>query len=167
MVVTSHFIRRQFSRIQSFSSARLTRALSRLGLPIELSESQIPILAQVFSCLQYDPNAERSVEPFGASFVWSDEHPGTVDDDRTISPQKFLQYLAWYRKSLIENEPFEPFTVYWNLFRSECPSWPGFRPERCDPALLHQLESDVESMYQYMERALRICERKRDRDNAG
>ena len=149
-----------------FPSARLTRALSRLGLPIELSESQIPILAQIFRGSQYDPDAERNVEPFGASFVWSDEHPATVDDDRIISPLKFLQYLAWYRKSLIENEPFEPFTSYWNLFKSECPSWPGFRSERCDLALLPELESDIESMHQYMERVLNLCERKRDRESA-
>ncbi|MDA7870548.1 hypothetical protein N9B04_00710 [bacterium] len=142
--------------------------LSGSGFTIELTESQIPILAQKFSGLQYDPNAERSVEPFGSAFVWSDEHPGFQDDEHSMSPLKFLQYLVWYRKSLIERKPFEPFAKYWDLFKSECPTWPGFRAERCDPSLWTELESDVESMYQYLERALEICERKRQRDeNAG
>ena len=131
---------------------------------IKLDESQIPLLALTFGRLQYDPDAKRTVEPFGCAFVWSDEHPGTEDDDRTISPLEFLQYLVWYRKSIIENEPFEPFTSYWNLFRSECPTWPGFRPERCDPLLLPELESDTESMHRHMERVLDICERKRQRN---
>jgi hypothetical protein len=120
----------------------------------------------MYDTLRFDPDAERSVEPMGGAFVWSDEHPGLNYDDRAIPILKFLQYLVWYRKSLIENEPFEPFTTYWNLFKSECPTWPGFRPERCDPMLLQELKSETEIVHKRLERVIGICNRKQNREDS-
>ena len=120
----------------------------------------------MFESLRYDPDAKRSVEPFGGAFVWSDELPVFEVDDRTIGGTRFLQYLIWYRKSLMENNPFAPFAEYWSLFQSECPTWPGFRPERCDVELGSQLQLETEVAYKQIERAFAVCERKRERDKS-
>ena len=147
------------------------RSLRRLGDPgrysaqiMELTLEQIPTLATRFEQLAFDPNAERDIELFGAAFVWSDEKPSFDDLHNTVPITRFFQYLLWYRKSLIQQEPFDPFTKYWDAFQSACPTWPGFRPERCDPNLCDELNPDVDATMNRVERAFDICDRKRNRD---
>ena len=135
---------------------------------MELTLQQIPALATRFERLQFDPYAERSIELFGAAFVWSDEKPDFDALENSISVTRFFQYLLWYRKSLIQQEPFDPFTEYWDAFKHACPTWPGFRPERCNPNLCDELDADVHDTMRQVERAFKICDRKRRRDgNAG
>ncbi|MEZ6093000.1 MAG: hypothetical protein R3C03_02010 [Pirellulaceae bacterium] len=131
---------------------------------MELTLQQIPALATRFERLKFDPNAERSIELFGAAFVWSDEKPDFDDLENTISVARFFQSLLWYRKSLIQQEPFDPFTKYWDAFKLACPTWPGFRLERCDPKLRDELDADVDDTMRQVERAFKICDQKRKRN---
>lgn len=134
---------------------------------IELALEQIPALATRFEKLRFDPNARREIELFGAAFVWSDEKPSfdeLCDElENTIPVTRFFQGLLWYRKSLIQQKPYDPFTEYWDAFRDACPTWPGFRPERCDPCLRDELDADVDAAISKLERVLDVCERKRNR----
>ncbi len=133
---------------------------------MELTLEQIPALAAKFKPLKFDPDAKRSVEVLGCAFVWTDEKPLFEDTpDGTISVTRFFQYLLWYRKSLIQQKPFGPFTEYWEAFRDACPTWPGFHPERCSPSLHGELTAEVETGMAKLDRFFDLCERKRRRGN--
>ena len=80
---------------------------------------------------------------------------------------RFFQGLLWYRKSLIQEEPFGSFTEFWDAFKKACPTWPGFRPERCDPSLRDELNFDVDVLMRKLERVIRVCERKNLVDRSG
>ncbi len=137
---------------------------------MQLTLEQIPALAAKFQTLVFDPNAECNVEFFGGAFVWSDEKPDFDSLNTTIPVARFFQYLLWYRKSLIQEEPAGAFTEFWDAFKEVCPSWPGFRPERCDPSLRDELNADVYAMMKKLERAIKVCDRKKSferSENAG
>ena len=131
---------------------------------MELTLRQIPALATRFSNLSYDPDATRDIEMFGAAFVWSDEKPDFDELEDTIQVTRFFQYLLWYRKSLIEQTPFTAFTEYWDAFRDACPTWPGFRPDRCDATLRSELDAAVDATMSKLERVFDVCDRKRRRE---
>jgi hypothetical protein len=103
------------------------------------SLDQIPALAQDYLSLTKDPNATRTLGTFGLVFVWSDERPPDVTMKGGL---RFLEYLLWYRDSLMRQIPFAPFAKYWDAFRERCPTWPGFAEERRDPSLLAELERE-------------------------
>lgn len=128
---------------------------------MQLTLEQIPDLATKFEMLVFDPNAKRDVELLGAAFVWSDEKPDFNCPDATIPVTRFFQYLLWYRKSLMQEKPAVAFTVFWEAFHKACPTWPGFRPERCAPPLLDELNAEVDVMMKKLKRELEACDRQR------
>jgi hypothetical protein len=116
------------------------------------SIDQIPPLAQDYLSLTKDPNATRTIGTFGLVFIWSDERPPVVTIEDGL---KFLEYLLWYRDSLMRQNPFEPFTAYWDAFRGCCPTWPGFAEERHDPSLLAELEQERAEFLNDLDRRLK------------
>ena len=128
-------------------------------MPLNLDH--IPDLAEAFAVLRYDPNAKRGIALFGYEYVWSDERPVEQEIPGEISISDAMRYLLGYRASLIRQAPFEPLTLFWSAFLYACPTWPGFRNERCSPSLAAELDSEIARMLFQMDRYAKICERKR------
>lgn len=125
-----------------------------------LNASNVIDFKPVFEFLRFDPTAERSVHFQAGGFVWSDEKPEFhVDGEFPVTIPIFMIYLISYRATLMAGEPHEAFTPIWNEFESICPNWPGFRPERNDPALFAELESELDAELAQMERM--FCERRK------
>jgi len=98
---------------------------------------------------RYDPRAKLGVSLFDAAYVWSDERPKLPDNSplwELILPVQ--RDLLRHRASLMAGEPTEPGAeVTWNEMQELCPDWPGFRPERRDPALKDALKQTVEDAF--------------------
>ncbi|MCP4079118.1 MAG: hypothetical protein GY743_02605 [Planctomycetaceae bacterium] len=131
---------------------------------MSLDTKNVSAYKPLFDVLQFDPNAERSPHIQAGGFVWTDETPDFgADGEFPVAITTFMIYLISYRATLMAGKPHEAFTPIWNEFKSLCPSWPGFRPERNDPALLPNLESELDAEYAYLERAIKICDRRKQR----
>lgn len=87
---------------------------------------------------KYDPDARCAYDMMAGAFMWSDEVP----DGFPLSPPLF-RCLSAYRASLILGVPRKEFEWLWRKVERECPEWPGFRPERRDPALRPGLEGSL------------------------
>jgi hypothetical protein len=125
---------------------------------------QVRELAKAFAALSFDPNAKRSAHLQAGGFVWSDEAPDFhTSDDYPVPLTKFMIGLISYRTTLMRGTPHQPFTPYWEEFRRCCPTWPGFRAERCRPELIPELDREWNADFEKFERALTICKRKRER----
>ena len=133
---------------------------------MSLDTDNVKSFTAVFAALEYDANATRCSHVQAGGFVWSDEKPSfDVDGNFPIAISNFMIYLISYRATIMRGKPHEPFTPIWNAFQSMCPTWPGFRPERNNPDLSSELETELDAQYDYLDRALEICERKKTRDD--
>ena len=128
---------------------------------MSLDTTNVIAFKPVFDVLQFDPNAERSPHIQAGGFVWSDETPDfNASGEFSMTITNFMIGLISYRATLMTDKPHEPFTPIWDEFKSICPTWPGFRPERNDSALITCLESELNNEFDKLERILKICERK-------
>jgi hypothetical protein len=111
------------------------------------------ILARAIRRCRYSPAATRSAELMSGGFMWSDEMPARwyFDPDYGYT----FRFLIGFRASLIRGEPMEGLRPIWDEVRRLCPQWPGFRPERSDPALREELERELRSTCRSVTRALR------------
>ena len=133
---------------------------------MSLDTENVSSFAPLFGALEYDANATRTPHIQAGGFVWSDEAPRfDVDSSFPVAISDFMIYLISYRATLMQGKPNEQFTPIWNAFRDLCPTWPGFRPERNLTDLASELEIELDSQYDYLKRALDICERKKRRDD--
>lgn len=116
----------------------------------------------VFDVLAYNRNAKRSVHLQAGGFVWSDETPDfQTEGDFPVSISRFMIYLISYRATVMRGAPFKPFEPHWNEFKRCCPNWPGFRAGRSDPELVDELDRELNSQFERLERMLKVCERKK------
>ena len=125
----------------------------------------VRVFADAFGVLKFDPNATRSPHLQAGGFVWSDETPDL--DARGGFPvpiTRFMVALISYRSTLMRGVPHVPFTPFWNAFHECCPTWPGFRSERYAPELIPELDSELRTELDKLERMFRICERRRARE---
>jgi hypothetical protein len=121
-------------------------------------------IAAVFASLAYDSDAKRTVHIQAGGFVWSDETPDfRTAETPSIPIRRFMIALISYRATLIRGVPHEPFTPYWEAFQHCCPSWPGFRSDRCARDLAGDLDLELNAEFDRLERMLKICERKKAR----
>jgi hypothetical protein len=100
----------------------------------------------------WDPDATHSFEIMSGGFRWSDER---LEDAASACMQAgswAFRSLLGYRASLIRGVPREELRAAWDQLLRECPSWPGFRPERLSPALAAELDRES--------RRSRICVRR-------
>lgn len=101
-------------------------------------EKDANALIAVLRETKYDPNARREYDMMAGAYMWTDEAPGPFP---TIPPH--FRLLTAYRASLILGEPRTEFEWLWRKVLRGCPEWPGFRPERRNPALRPGLEGSL------------------------
>jgi hypothetical protein len=97
-------------------------------------------LAVKLDRLHHDPQARMGYDYFAGGLRWSDETP---EFDEIFHPDGTPEFvgLGWYRaliyhrSTLILDQPNDRFCDLWDKALKLSPNWPGFRPERCDPAL--------------------------------
>ena len=135
---------------------------------MSLDAENVYLYKTPFDCLEFSPNATRKLQIQAGGFVWSDEEPDFHAKGRFPIPlTTFLIYLIGYRAWLIGsrsiNKRIAKIEPIWESFRSACPTWPGFRAERCDSALLPELEFENDQSLRNLERLPTACERKRSR----
>ncbi len=119
------------------------------------SDSAIAILREA----SWDRNARRDLELMSGGFMWSDEKLDEAlqkCDDEDVGP--FRCVLA-YRASLIRGEPRDELREPWDQLLSQCPDWPGFRPERTNCSLEGELESESDASLQQLEHMSEVVER--------
>jgi hypothetical protein len=125
---------------------------------------QVVAFANLFGALSHDPEAHRSAHIQAGGFVWSDETPDFHTGETFPVPiTRFMIALISYRNTLMRGTPHEPFTPYWDAFQKCCPTWPGFRSERCSPELIPDLDRELSSELDKLERMLRVRECSRGR----
>ena len=137
-----------------------------MGQPLQPDTPSPAILAHAIQHCQFHPDAKRSAELLSGGFMWSDERPEAAYID---SENDYLfRFLIGFRASLIRGEPMEELRPVWDELQRLCPSWPGFRPERSDPALHDELKRELLKNCRYSTRALRHCEQTgKQADNHG
>ena len=86
------------------------------------------------------PDAARSVELMTVSFMWAGETGGVPGNLPSV------RALLGYRGSLQRGQPDESLRGPWDQLLAACPEWPGFRPERCSPALRDELEREYAAL---------------------
>jgi hypothetical protein len=110
---------------------------------------------------RWSPDAARTLEVMSGGFMWSDER---LDDVACICTQvdswAFREVIA-YRASLIRGVPRTELREPWDQLHRECPSWPGFRLERCDPSLKETLDAENEEVMRQLDHMSEVCERAR------
>jgi hypothetical protein len=89
---------------------------------------------------RWEPDAKRSYEIMSGGFVWSYERLGEASRICVESDSWAFRYVMGYRASLTHGTPRDELREPWDQLLSECPDWPGFRPERCDPILAPELD---------------------------
>jgi hypothetical protein len=92
-------------------------------------------LIKQLSGLTMKPDAVREYELLSDAFVWSDETPKVKG-----SPPAAFRHLLAYRSFLIRGKSHELLRRVWENVQAACPTWPGFRAERCSPTLARELE---------------------------
>ncbi len=133
---------------------------------MKFEPQQVEAFARVFGVLLFDPSAKRSPHIQAGGFVWSDETPDFQTVDKfPVSVTRFMTALISYRNTLMRGKPHDPFIPYWRAFQQCCPTWPGFRPERCSPDLIPELDRELNAEFDKLERMLNICERKTGRNS--
>ncbi len=120
----------------------------------------IQLLIKQIHGLEYDPHATKSFELMSGGFVWSDESPQAYDD---VASGYAFRFLLGYRTSLIMGKPQEALESVWNAVRTECPDWPGFRPERISIELAEELNIAVANRkaMRRLHALDRLCDRER------
>ena len=129
---------------------------------MDFQPHDVRVFADTFAALTYDPNATRSPHLQAGGFVWSDETPDLCTRNGfPVSITRFMIALISYRSTLMRGAPHDPFTPYWSAFQKCCPTWPGFRSERVAQELIPELDHELTSELDKLERILQICDRKR------
>jgi hypothetical protein len=85
--------------------------------------------------MQYDPNSVHSYDLMRAALVWNDENPN-IDLNQAHGEDQFWFFckVLVHRRRLTlmlpvdENE--NDYSQEWNLLQENCPTWPGFHPDR-------------------------------------
>lgn len=108
---------------------------------------------------RWKPDAKREFELMSGGFVWSDEHLGDIALLCVELDNWAFREVIAYRASLIRSAPRTELREPWEQLRRECPDWPGFRPERCDPSLESAMDSENNQMIQQLEHMSDVCER--------
>lgn len=91
---------------------------------------------------RWSPDAKRSFEIMSGGFHWSDECLSDVARICVESDNWSFRYVMGYRASLIRSTPRHELREPWDQLSIECPNWPGFRTERCDPSLAQELDRE-------------------------
>ena len=106
--------------------------------------------------LRYDPAAVRGYEMMSGGFMWSDELPASDQYSDPHDGDYALRFLFGYRASLIRGRPDEGLRPVWDAVLAACPSWPGFRSERCSVSLAAELGKDRKTGMRHLERISRV-----------
>ena len=91
---------------------------------------------------RWTPDATRSYEIMSGGFHWSDECLFDVAQICVESDSWAFRFVVGYRASLIQGVPRDELREPWDQLRTECPDWPGFRPERCHKSLAKELDQE-------------------------
>jgi hypothetical protein len=122
-------------------------------------------LIQALRELHFCSDANRKFEMLSGGFLWSDERPKRYSDAASGYP---FRCLIGYRASMILEKPREEHRVVWDSVLAGCPGWPGFRAERCDPALADELRMESAGSMREFEKIDDVFERAaRMRKNLG
>jgi hypothetical protein len=103
-----------------------------MGYGLLFTDRQLAILREA----RFDPESVREYDLFAGGFYWSDERIEAVSDSDTY------RVILAYRASLSEGAPRNELLDTWNQLQRACPDWPGFRRERCSPALANDLDEE-------------------------
>lgn len=116
--------------------------------------------------LSYDLGAVRSYEMMSGGFIWSDELPPSDRYSEARDGDYALRFLFGYRASLIRGRPDESLRPVWDAVLAACPSWPGFRPERCSGSLAPELEQEGKRAMRRLDRYSRVLDKERGHSDA-
>ena len=107
----------------------------------EKEAKQVETLVQHLNKLTYDPQASELFELLGGSIYWSDEYP--QEEGLTTRGAAILIFhkLIDYRTSIIFGNPIDEYAEIWRKAFELCPTWPGFREERCSEKLLPRVRA--------------------------
>lgn len=127
-------------------------------------DAAIEILRQA----RWSADAERRYELLSGGFAWSDERLGDAAQICVELDSWAFRFVMGYRASLIGNAPRQELKEPWDQLLAQCPEWPGFRPERCDPLLAPELAEAYEKLSDELDNLDRCInkEMQRKRNNA-
>lgn len=122
--------------------------------------TQFPDCAiEVLRQTRWDPDATREWDLMADGFFWSDEgFRETLDKCGPEVVNPFRCVFA-YRASLVRSAPRAELQESWDQLIAQCPTWPGFRPERADACLAEELEVRCDEGNQHVERVFEIFDR--------
>jgi hypothetical protein len=92
-------------------------------------------VAPYLNGLQVDPEATVHFDMFACALVWSDELGAADNFDLVFANIGMIRAVLHYRSTLIEGTTGEKHRSQWEKALQMCPDWPGFVPQRRDPAL--------------------------------
>ena len=110
----------------------------------------LTVLAPVLNDLPAVADGPFRFDLFSESIIWDDELPsGSLRSKLLWS----LRPVFYYRSTLSQGHPDTKSQRYWVVAHQLFPSWPGFRPERLNPApeilrLLIQKRQEIECAVQ-------------------
>jgi hypothetical protein len=103
----------------------------------------------------WSAEATRGYEIFSGGFYWSDE--GLEEAARFCDDNWAYREVIGYRASLIQGLPRRELFLPWEQLQNECPNWPGFRSERCAPALAAELDQASQNAMAELDEVDREC----------
>lgn len=106
---------------------------------------------------RWSANATRSYEILSGGFHWSDECLLDVLRICVESDNYAFRYVIGFRASLIRGVPRNELREPWDQLRIECPNWPGFRSERCNPSLAQELNRESQKACDDLDELDRRC----------
>jgi hypothetical protein len=110
---------------------------------------ELKVLAAMLDKVTFNPQARMGYDMLAGGLYWSDEIPAWNFDELAGGqyPSGFGQFRALlnYRSSLILGQPRERFGELWESASLLCPKWPGFLPNRRDPALADECRQREEA----------------------
>ena len=115
--------------------------------------------------LRYDPASVRTYEMMSGGFIWTDEMPRREVYSDSNDGDYALRFLLGYRASLIRGRPNEGLRLVWDAVLIACPSWPGFRPERCSASLAPELEREGKGSMRHLDRYSRVFDKEKGHDD--
>jgi hypothetical protein len=119
---------------------------------------ELEILAAKLDKLPVDPAARLSYDLFAGGLVWSDERPAFDEAVGADGVPRWvglgpLRALLYHRSKLIVGASGERFGEMWARAIRLCPNWPGFLPQRRDPALAGKYNTMSEASLRSWEEA--------------
>lgn len=127
----------------------------QFGKPMLFPDAALSILRE--AC--WSPDAERTFEGMSGGFMWSAERLTDVASICSKLDNWAFRYVIAYRASLIRRKPRSELIEPWEQLRIACPDWPGFRPERSDPALEEALDAESDESLRQIEHLSKVWER--------